>query len=75
MRLHVVYNQDVEILAAVQLDSETPLRARPIPDPGKGHRVADVYVPTEYSHYDLGAICAKLRVHGPAKSPELKPKG
>jgi hypothetical protein len=75
MRLHVVYSQDGEILAAVQLDLESPLRARPIPDQGKGHQVADVYVPTEYSHYDLGAICARLRIHGPANSPELKPKG
>jgi hypothetical protein len=75
MRLHVVYNENGEILAAVQLDLETTsVRARPIPDPGKGHRVADVYVPPEYCHYDLGTICAKLRVHGPAKSPELKPK-
>jgi hypothetical protein len=74
MRLHVVYNQDGEILAAVQLDVDTPVRARPIPDPGKGHRVADVYVPTEYHQYDLGVICAKLRVHGSGKFPELKPK-
>ena len=74
MRLHVVYNQDGEILAAVQLDLEIPVRARPIPDPAKGHRVADVYVPTEYCHYDVGAICAKLRVQDSAKFPELKPK-
>jgi hypothetical protein len=46
MRLHVVYSQDGEILAAVQLDLESPVRARPIPDQGKGHQVADVYVPT-----------------------------
>ena len=74
MRLHIVYNQDGEILAAVQLDQETPVRARPIADPGKGHRVADVYVPTEYCHYDVGAICARLKVHDSAKFPELKLK-
>jgi hypothetical protein len=65
---------NVQVFGCVQLDLETPVRARPIPDPAKGHRVADVYVPAEYRHYDLGAICAKLRVHGSAKFPELKPK-
>lgn len=74
MRLHILYNQEGEILAAVQLDLETPVRARPIPDPGKGHRAADVYVPSEYRHYDVGAICALLKVHDSAKFPELKPK-
>ena len=74
MRLHVLYNQDGEILAAVQLDLEAPVRARPVSDPGKGHRVADVYVPSEYRHYDVGAICARFKIHDAAKFPELKRK-
>jgi hypothetical protein len=31
-------------------------------------------VPSEYRHYDVGAICARLRVHDSAKFPELKLK-
>jgi hypothetical protein len=69
-----MYDQAGEILAVVQLDVESPVRARPIPHPSKGHQVADVDVPTEYRHHDLAAICAKLRVHVAGKSPELKQK-
>ncbi len=75
MRLHIVFNQEGDILAAVQLDPKAPVRARPIADLQKGHRVADIYVLAEYHHYDLGTICARLRVDVAAKFPELKPKG
>jgi hypothetical protein len=74
MRLHVVFNEDGEILGAVILDRTTPVRARPIADEQAGHRAADVYVPAEYQHYDLTAICQRLRVDARGKFPDLKAK-
>jgi hypothetical protein len=43
-------------------------------DQQAGHRVADVYVPAEYRHFDLGAVCKRLRVDIKGKFPELKAK-
>jgi hypothetical protein len=44
-------------------------------DEQAGHQAADVYVPAEYRHYDLGGICQRLRVDIRGKFPELKAKG
>jgi hypothetical protein len=74
MRLHVVFNEDGEILGAALLDRTTPVRARPIADEQAGHRAADVYVPAEYQHYDLAAVCQRLRVDARGKFPDLKAK-
>jgi hypothetical protein len=72
MKLHVVFGKDGEILGAAQLDGDAPVRARPMGDEKAGHRAADVYVPAEYQHYDLAAVCQRLRVDVRAKFPELK---
>ena len=74
MKLHLVFNKDGEILGAAQLDSASPVKARPIADEQAGHRSADVYVPVEHQHYDLAAICQRLKVDGKAKFPALKAK-
>lgn len=79
MKLHVVFNTDGEILAAVQLTSETApqssgprIRVRPIADEQAGQRAADVYVPGEFQHYDLAAIGHRLKVDVAGKFPNLK---
>jgi hypothetical protein len=74
MKLHVVFSKDGEILGAALLDGTTPVRARPIADEQAGHRAADVYVPAEYQHYDLAAVCQRLRVDARGKFPDLKAK-
>jgi len=67
MKLHVVYNKEGDIVAAV-----APIRVRPNADEQAGHRAAVVYVPAEYQHYDLAGVCQKLRVDPKSKSPDLK---
>ncbi len=74
MRLHVVFNEHGEILAAAQINSDEKVRARPIADPQKGHRATDVFVPAEYHHYDLGVILGRLKVDAGGKFPELRSK-
>ena len=74
MKLHVVYDREGEILGAAQIDPDASLRARPQPNEQAGHRAADVYVPNEYRHYDLPALCQRLRVDVGGKLPDLKPK-
>ena len=74
MRLHVVYNKDGEILGAAQLDGDAPVRARPVPDEKAGHRAAEVYVPAEFQHYRLAAVCQRLKVDIKGKLPDLKAK-
>jgi hypothetical protein len=74
MKLHVVFNKNGEILGAVQLGGDSPIRVRPIADEKAGHRAADVYVPAEYHHYDLAAVCQRLRVDVEGKFPNLKAK-
>lgn len=74
MKLHVLFDKDGEILAAVDLGGDGSVRARPVPDEGQGHRTADVFVPRDYQHYDLAAIAQRLKVDARAKLPELKAK-
>ena len=73
MRLHVVYNSGGEILAAAHLGSGA-VRVRPIADEQAGQRSAEVYLPVEYHHYDLGTVCHRLRVDVAGKFPEVKSK-
>jgi hypothetical protein len=74
MKLHVVFNKDGEILAAVQRAPGASVRARPVADEEAGHRAADVYVPAEYRHYDLAAVCQRMRVDVEGKFLDLKAK-
>ncbi len=74
MKLHVVFNAKGEILGAARVDTNAPVRARPQADEQAGHRAADVYVPAEYHHYDLAAICQRLKVDVKGKFPDLKAK-
>jgi len=72
MKLHVVFNRDGDILGAAHLEADAPVRARPIPDEQAGHRAADVYVPAEYHHLDLAAVCQRLKVDVSGRFPDLK---
>lgn len=74
MKLHVVFNKDGDILAAAHLDSNAPVRLRPIADEKAGHRAAEVYVPTEYQRYDLAGVCRQMKVDNKAKLPGLTAK-
>jgi hypothetical protein len=74
MRLHVVFNQDGDILGAARLGGDAPVRARPVADEQAGHRAAEVYVPAEFQHFDLAAVCQRLRVDPAGKFPDLKVK-
>jgi hypothetical protein len=74
MRLHVVFNENGDILGAALLDSVGPIRARPVADERAGQRAADVSVPPEYAHYDVLAVCRRLRVSVEERFPELRAK-
>jgi hypothetical protein len=74
MRLHVVFNEQGEILAAAQINSADKIRARPIADAQKGHRAAEVFVPAEHQHHELGAIFGRLKFDTGGKFPELRLK-
>jgi hypothetical protein len=74
MRLHVVFNENGNILAAALLDSRGPVRARPVADERAGQHAADVDVPAEYADYDVLAVCRRLRVSVEGKFPELRAK-
>jgi hypothetical protein len=71
MKLHVLFNKDGHILAAAHLDAASAVRALPVPDEGTGHKTAEVYVPAEYAHYDLAAVCERLKVDSKGKYPVL----
>jgi hypothetical protein len=73
MKLHIVFNNEGEILAAVKLDS-APVRVRPVADEQEGHKAAEVYVPREHRHYDLAGVCQRLTVDVSGQFPELKAK-
>ena len=72
MRLHVVFNENGEIVAAARLSGDAPVRARPVADEQAGHRAAETIVPAEYRHYDLAAVCQRLRVDASGTFPDLK---
>ncbi|HEX3955474.1 MAG TPA: hypothetical protein VHZ03_02450, partial [Trebonia sp.] len=72
MRLHVVFNENGDILGAARLGGDAPVRARPIAGEQAGYRAAEVIVPVEYRHYDLAAVCQRLRVDATGKFPDLK---
>jgi hypothetical protein len=74
MKLHVVFDPDGQILGAAHLDKASAVRARPIPNEEAGHRAADVYVPAEYGHYDLAAICQRMKVDADGDFPTLTAK-
>lgn len=74
MRLHVVFTENGDILAAALLDSVGPVRARPVADERAGQRAAEVYVPPEYAHYDVLAVCQRMKVSVEGRFPELRTK-
>jgi hypothetical protein len=75
MKLHVIFNNDGDIVAAVQLAPDASLvRARPMADEHAGQRAADVDVPTEHQHHDLAALCQTMKVDDNGKSIGLKAK-
>jgi hypothetical protein len=76
MKLHVIFNKDGDILAAVQLAPDSSVvRARPVADEHAGQRAADVDVATEHQHHDLATLCQTMKVDDNGKSIGLKPKG
>ncbi len=72
MKLHVVFNEDGDILAAAHLGTAAPVRARPVVDEQAGHRAAEVYVPVDYRDYDLAGVCQRLRVDVKGERADLK---
>lgn len=74
MKVHVVFDRDGAIVGAARLDAAAPVRARPLADEQAGHRAAVVYVPAAYHHYDLAAVCQRLRVTIESTYPELTAK-
>jgi hypothetical protein len=74
MRLHVLFNENGDILAAAPLGSVGPVRVRPVADERAGQRAASVDVPPEYAHYDLSAVGQRLRVSVEGRFPELRAK-
>jgi hypothetical protein len=74
MKLHVVFNKEGDIVAATRLDVESAVRARPVANEQAGHKAAEIYVPVEHAHYDLGAVCQRLKVEPKGKYPTLKAK-
>lgn len=75
MKLHVVFEENGRILGAVQLDGPRAVVARPMADEQAGHRFAEVYVPAEYRHYDLAAVCQRMTVDVKGEFPALRTKG
>jgi hypothetical protein len=69
-----MFNQDGDIVAAVQLTPDTAVRVRPVIEEQEGHRAADVYVPAEYQHLDLATVCQRMRVDVRGKFPDLTAK-
>jgi hypothetical protein len=74
MKLHVVFNKEGEILGAAQVDPSLPVRARPVANEKAGHRAAEVFVPAAFQHFDLAAVCQRMRVDVKGKFPDLKAK-
>ena len=71
MKLHVVFNGDGDIVAAVHLTRGAAVRVRPVVDEQQGHRAADVHVPAEYQHFDLATVCRRMRVDVRGDFPDL----
>ena len=74
MKLHVLFDKNGDILAASRRDGATPVRVQPMPDPQAGHRVAEVYVPAEYAHYDLAGVCQRMKIDAKGTVANLKAK-
>ncbi len=74
MKLYAVINTEGDILAAVNLDEESAVRARPVADETAGHKAVQVPVPAEHTHYDLATVCQRLKVDDKGKFPTLRAK-
>jgi hypothetical protein len=74
MKLHIVFDQKGEILGAARVNGAASVRVRPRPDEKAGQQAAEVFVPAEYQHFDLAAICQRLRVDVQGRFPDLKTK-
>ena len=72
MKLLVLHDKDGRIIAAARRDGDSPVRVRPMADDQAGHRIAEVYVPAEYAHYDLAAVCQRMTVDVKGPFAELK---
>ena len=74
MKLHALYNQAGEILAAVPLDhpgSEQHGIPLPRPMPQKGQLAAELTVPPEFAHLPLYELCTQLSVDTRSDRPAL----
>lgn len=80
MKMHVMYDNDGRIVAAVRLDENSASKSRqfgrrlggvrPIMKPG--HACADMDVPAEHAHLSFAEACRRLIVETKAKGPYLK---
>lgn len=81
MKLHVVYDETGQIIAAVRLDADTTTTkahqlgrrlpgVRPVPKPG--HSSADLDAPPEHAHFTFVQACQQLIVDTSDSKPRLK---
>ena len=64
MKLHTVYNESGQIMAAVQLDQPLLLdqyMSVPLPMAQEGQQVAEIDVPEEFGHLSLYDLCTQIK--------------
>jgi hypothetical protein len=72
MKLHTVYDQFGQIMAAVQLNQPLLLEQYmdvPLPMAQEGHQVAEIDLPEEFGHLSLYELCTQLKVDTKAECP------
>ena len=74
MKLHTVYNESGQIMAAVQLDQPLLLdqyMSVPLPMAQEGQQVAEIDVPEEFGHLSLYDLCTQFKVDMNVNCPTL----
>jgi hypothetical protein len=73
MKLHVMFDKNGKIVAAVQLDGEIMAKhGRVRPDLKPGHSSLDLDVPAEHGHLSFADACRQLVVDTSGPTPCLK---
>jgi hypothetical protein len=76
MKLHVMYDKNGKIMAAIRLDGDGTSKnakigsARPVVKPG--YFCADLDVPAEHAHLTFAEACRQLMVETNQTTPHLK---
>ena len=80
MKLHVMYDPNGKIAAAVRLDADGTAKSRHLgrrleglrPVLRPGHSSADLDVPAEHAHLTFAEVCRQLVVETSDTKPRLK---